>query len=96
MLFEINTSCVLIHAHGKSHLNETSSPSINYMQYGGGYSVQRMHIINIKVEDIQYRCVTPSIWRRCIISTVEGMQYGSFISIQRRVCSKRLPKLLKG
>ena len=28
-----------------------------------------------KVQDIQYRCVTPSVWRRPIISMVEGMQY---------------------
>ena len=25
-----------------------------------------------KVEDTWYRCVTSSVWRRCIISTVEG------------------------
>ena len=44
-------------------------------QYGGGYSVQRRHIIST-VEDIQYGCVTPSIPMRHIISTVEGVQYG--------------------
>ena len=71
----------------KSHLNETNSPCINFLQYGGGYSVWRRHTIN-KVEDIQYRCVTPSVWRRRIISTVEGMQDGPVTSsIMRRVCS---------
>ena len=58
------------------------------MQYGGGYSVFRRHIIN-KVEDILYRCVTPSVWRKAhhqhsrgyavwtshIINTEEGVQY---------------------
>ena len=29
-----------------------------------------------KMEDIQYRCVTPSVYRRNIFSTVEGTQYG--------------------
>ena len=49
-----------------------------------------------KVEDIQYRCVTPSAWRY-IISTVEGIKYGPVTSsIQRRVFSTLLPKLLKG
>ena len=37
--------------HEKSHLNETNSPRINFLQYGGGYTVWRRHIIN-KVEDI--------------------------------------------
>ena len=70
---------------GKSRLNETNSPCINYMQYGGGDAVQMTHIIN-EMEDIQYRCVTPSVWRGHIISAVEGMQYGPVItSAQRRV-----------
>ena len=52
-----------------------TSPCVNYMQYGGGYSVWRRPIINT-VEDIKYRCVIPLVWRRHIISTVEGVQYG--------------------
>ena len=49
-----------------------------------------------KVEDIQYRCVTPSVWRWHIISTVEAMQHGPVTSsIQRRVCSTGLLKLLR-
>ena len=53
---------------------KTKSPCINYMQYGGGYSIWRRHIIN-KVEDAHYRCVTRSVWRRGIIDTEEGVQY---------------------
>ena len=41
---------------------KTNSLCINYMQYNRGYSVWRRHIIS-KVEDIQYRCVTLSVWR---------------------------------
>ena len=52
-----------------------------------GNSVWKRYVIS-KVEDIQYRCVTPSVLRRRIISTVEDMQYGPVTSsIQRRVCS---------
>ena len=62
-------------------------------QYRGGYSLQRRYVIS-KVEDIQYRCVTPSVWKRQIISTVEGMWYGPVtLSIWWRVCSTGLPTL---
>ena len=37
--------------------------------------MRRRHIIST-VEDIQYRCVTPSVRRRHIISTVKGVKYG--------------------
>ena len=91
-----NKHFLCMHTHEKSHLNETNSPWINVLQYGGRYSIWKRHIIN-KVEGIWYRCVTLSVWRRCIMSTVEGMQYGPVTpSIQIRVCSIWLLKLLKG
>ena len=41
-----------------------------------------------------YNQYSPSVWRRCIISTVERMQYGPITSsVQRRVCNTWLPKL---
>ena len=53
-----------------------------YDQQGGRYLVQMCHTISME---------------ECIISTVEGMQYGPVTSsIQRTVCSTWLPKLLKG
>ena len=43
------------------------------------------------MEDIQYRCVTPSVCRRNLFSTVEGMQYEPVTSsVWRRVCSMDL------
>ena len=50
---------------------KTKSPCITYVQYSGGFSVRRRHVIS-KMEDIQYKCVTTSVWKMHIISMVGG------------------------
>ena len=49
------------------------TPGINYLQYDGGHSVRRRHIIST-VEDIQYGCVKPSRQMRHNNTMVEGVQ----------------------
>ena len=85
-----------IHTHGKSHLNENKFAM--YKLYAVRWRVSSM------VEGVPHRRgllsvrwrifstdVTPSVRRRNMFSTVEGIQYGPVTSsIQRRVCSKDL------
>ena len=58
------------------------------IQYGGGISSVRWKIFSTDVSQNQYGGGA---------SSVQGMQYGNVtLSIQRRVCSTCLPKLLNG
>ena len=66
------------------------TPCINCEEYGGGCSLQRRHTISMNTS-VQCGSVTPSAWRRYIISwtqvcsTEERVQYGSVTPSVRRI-----------
>ena len=57
------------------------SPSVNYVQYSGGWEIRRRHTISTGT-GVQYKPGTLSIRRRHIISTDTGVQHGGGSTVQ--------------
>ena len=64
------------------------------VQYGGGCAIWSR--VCSMVEGAQFGSVTPSVQRRYIVNTDEGVRHGSAtLSALTNVCSTELPELLK-